>query len=232
MNNLIQIAGIIDSDEAAMLMKFGVDYLGFPLRLPVNKDDLTEDEAVKVIKEIVPPHKPVLITYLDAAVEIIRFCDKLNVHIVQLHGRIPTGELKMIKMNRPDIEIIKSLVVYKDNYLELEITVQNLSEWVDFFITDTFDPATGASGATGKTHDWKISRKLVEISPKPVILAGGLNPSNVRQAILQIKPAGVDVHTGVESSSGRKDYNLVKNFVLHANQAFAEINSAPPIIHN
>jgi len=226
MNNLIQIAGIIDSEEAEMLMKLGVDYLGFPLRLPVNKDDLTEDEAVKVIKEIVPPHQAVLITYLDKAVEIIRFCDKLNVHIVQLHGKIPVGELKIIKRNRPDIEIIKSLVVYKDNYLELKNTVQNLSECVDFFITDTFDPSTGASGATGKTHDWKISRKLVEVSSKPVILAGGLNPSNVKQAILQIKPAGVDVHTGVESSNGRKDYNLVKNFVLQSEQAFAEISSS------
>ena len=227
MNNLIQIAGIIDSDEVAMLMKFGIDYLGFPLRLPVNKDDLTEEEAVKVIKEIVSPHNAVLITYLDKAEEIIRFCDKLNVHIVQLHGRIPTGELKKIKMNRSDIEIIKSLVVYKDNYPELENTVQNLSQWVDFFITDTFDPITGASGATGKTHNWKISRKLVEISPKPVILAGGLNPSNVRHAILQIKPAGVDVHSGVEFSGGRKDYHLVKDFVLEAKQAFADIPKNP-----
>jgi phosphoribosylanthranilate isomerase len=232
MNNLIQIAGIIDSGEAEMLMKLGVDYLGFPLRLPVNKDDLSEDEAVKVIKEIIPPHKAVLITYLDKAVEIIRFCDKLNVRVVQLHGKIPTRELKIIKKNRPDIEIIKSLVIYKDNYPELENTVQNLSEWVDLFITDTFDPSTGASGATGKTHDWKISRKLVEISSKPVILAGGLNPSNVKQAILQIKPAGIDVHTGVESSNGRKDYNLVKNFILQAKQAFAEINSVLPIFHN
>jgi phosphoribosylanthranilate isomerase len=225
MNNLIQVAGIIDSDEARMLMKLGVDYLGFPLRLPVNKNDLTEDDAVKVIKEIVSPYKAVLITYLDKAAEIIRFSDKLNVCIVQLHGRITIEELKKIKMNRPDIEIIKSLVVYKDNYPELESTVQNLSEWVDYFITDTFDPVTGASGATGKTHDWKISRKLVEISSKPVILAGGLNPSNIVQAILQIKPAGVDVHTGVESSNGRKDFNLVKDFVLGAKRAFAEINS-------
>ena len=152
-------------------MKFGIEYLGFPLRLPVNKDDLTEEEAVKVIKKIVPPHKAVLITYLDKAEEIIKFCNKLNVHIVQLHGRIPIGELKKIKIIRPDIEIIKSLVVYKDNYKELENTVKNLSQWIDFFITDTFDPVTGASGATGKTHDWKISRKLVEISPKPVILS-------------------------------------------------------------
>jgi phosphoribosylanthranilate isomerase len=223
MNSLIQVAGIIDSVEAEMLMNLGVEYLGFPLRLPVNKDDLTEVEAINVIKYIVPPHKPVLITYLDVASDIIAFCDKLNVNIVQLHGKILVEELKKLKTIRPDIEIIKSLVVYKDNYSELNSIVQNLSEWVDLFITDTFDPATGASGATGKTHDWDISSRLVEVSPKPVILAGGLNPSNVRQAVLQIKPAGVDVHSGVESANGRKDYNLVKNFVKEAKQAFNQI---------
>ena len=229
MNGLIQVAGIIDSEEAEMLMNLGVDYLGFPLRLPVNKDDLTEEEAVKVIKDIVLPHKPVLITYLDKASEIIEFCDKLNVKIVQLHGHILIEELKKLKTSRPDIEIIKSLVVYQDNYSELNSIVQNLSEWVDLFITDTYDPATGASGATGKTHDWKISSRLIEVSPKPVILAGGLNPSNVRRAILQIKPAGVDVHTGVESADGRKDYILVRNFVREAKDAFDEINSTPGI---
>jgi phosphoribosylanthranilate isomerase len=223
MNSLIQVAGIIDVKEAQMLMDCGVDYLGFPLRLPVNKDDLSEDEAAEVIKEIVPPHKSVLITYLDNSKEIISFCDKLNVKVVQLHGKITIEELRKLKQDRPDIEIIKSLVVYGDNYSELENTVNTLSPWVDLYITDTFDPSTGASGATGKTHDWQISSKLVKISPKPIILAGGLNPSNVKLAILEIKPAGVDVHTGVESPDGRKDYNLVKEFVSEAKQAFTEL---------
>ena len=90
------------------------------------------------------------------------------------------------------------------------------------FITDTFDPATGASGATGKTHDWTVSRKLVELSPKPVILAGGLNPSNVYEAIRIVRPAGVDVHTGVEDSSGRKSRSLIEAFVNEAARGFAE----------
>jgi phosphoribosylanthranilate isomerase len=207
-----------------MLMDLGVDYLGFPLRLPVNKVDMTEEESVEVIKGILPPHKSVLITYLNNNNEIISFCDKLNVKIVQLHGKITVEELIKLKQIRPDIIVIKSLVVYGDNYPELENTVKALSPWVDLYITDTFDPSTGASGATGKTHDWQISRKLVKISPKPVILAGGLNPKNVKQAILETKPAGVDVHTGVESPDGRKDYNLVKAFVSEARQAFTEIN--------
>lgn len=223
MNNIIQVAGIKDLNEARMLMECGVDFLGFPLRLPINKEDLTEEEADEIIKEILPPHKAVLITYLSSSKEIITFCDFLKVKTVQLHGKISLGEIKKVKLERPDIEIIKSLVVHGDNYPELINSIETLSPWVDLFITDTFDPATGASGATGKTHDWAVSRKLINLSPKPILLAGGLNPSNVRQAILETKAAGVDVHTGVENSDGRKDFTIVKEFVTEARKAFVEL---------
>lgn len=220
MKDLIQIAGIIDKEEASLMMKLGVDYLGFPLRLPVNKEDLTEEEAKEVIKIISPPHKSVLITYLNIADEIISFCDKLNVKIIQLHGDISLDELVRTKSLRPDIEIIKSLVVASDNYNKLVKMVEEYSPYLDAFITDTFDPSTGAEGATGKTHDWSISRKLVELSSKPVIIAGGLNHKNVKQAILEIKPAGVDVHTGVELPNGRKSEELVKKFIEESKEGF------------
>jgi phosphoribosylanthranilate isomerase len=101
--------------------------------------------------------------------------------------------------------------------------IGELSPYVDAFITDTFDPVTGASGATGKTHDWLISKRFVELSPKPVILAGGLNAENVRQSILEVKPAGVDSHTGVEGLDGRKDPELIKKFVSEAKAGFEAI---------
>ncbi len=221
MKDLIQIAGIIDIDEAKLMMELGVDYLGFPLRLPVNKEDLTEDEAVEVIKTIKPPHKSVLITYLNNANEIISFCDKLNVKIIQIHGDISLEELIRTKTLRPDIEIIKSLVVATNNLDKLVNMVKDFSPYVDAFITDTFDPETGAEGATGKTHDWNISKMLVELSTKPVIIAGGLNHKNVKQAILEIKPAGVDVHTGVELPNGRKSEALLKKFIEESKEGFA-----------
>ena len=220
MNKIIQVAGIIDLEEVKMLMNLGVEYIGFPLRLPVNKEDLTEDEAAEVIKGITLPHKAILITYLNDADEIITFCNKLKIKIVQLHGEIELNQLKKIKELRPDIKVIKSLVVRGDNLSELENKVNTNSQWIDMFITDTFDPSTGASGATGKTHDWRISRRLVEISPKPVIIAGGLNPSNVREAILETKPAGVDVHTGIETANGRKDLELTRKFIRECEEAF------------
>lgn len=220
MKDIIQIAGVIDKEEAQMLMNAGVHYLGFPLRLPVNTEDTTEEEAAEIIKTIIPPHSAVLITYLDKAEEIIEFCDKLNVNIVQLHGKISREELEKTKTLRPDLDVFKSLVVAKNNFRELENMVKELSPFVDAFITDTFDPETGAEGATGKTHDWNVSKMLVELSPKPVIIAGGLNAANVRAAISEIRPAGVDVHTGVEAADGRKDAELVKRFVEEARTGF------------
>ena len=220
MQDIIQVAGIIDAAEAQMMIDLGVHYLGFPLRLPVNKEDQTEEEAGIIIKSIPLPHKGVLITYIDNADEIIAMCDALHSRVMQLHGKIEKAELEKVKALRPDIEIIKSLVVRGNNFSELEETVDALSPYVDAFITDTFDPSTGAEGATGKTHDWNISAMLVELSEKPVILAGGLNADNVREAILEVCPAGVDVHTGIEGKDGRKVFELTKKFVEESKAGF------------
>ena len=91
-------------------------------------------------------------------------------------------------------------------------------------LTDTFDPVSGASGATGQVHDWAISRQIVVLSPKPVILAGGLNPENVASAIDAVRPAGVDVHTGLEGPDGRKRSDLTARFVAAARTAFAKLS--------
>ena len=217
---LIQIAGVIDAAEAQMLQQCGIRYLGFPLRLPVHREDLTEEEAAAIIKSLAPPVFGVLITYLHEASEIAAFCHALGARIVQLHGDIERDELKRLKTLDPNLTVIKSLVIGMHEDKTLEALVSKLSPFVDAFITDTFDPKTGASGATGKTHDWRISRRLVELADKPVILAGGLTPENVKRAILEVRPAGVDSHTGVEDSNGRKSREKVRKFVSEAQEAF------------
>ena len=222
--NLIQIAGVIDAAEAQMLQQCGVHYLGFPLRLPVHREDLTEEKAAAIIKSLAPAVFGVLITYLDEAGEIAAFCHALGARIVQLHGDIKRAELKRLKTLDPNLTVIKSLVVGLRDDQALEAMVSELSPFVDAFITDTFDPKTGASGATGKTHDWRVSRCLVELADRPVILAGGLTPENVKRAILEVRPAGVDSHTGVEDSSGRKNREKVQKFLSEAHDAFELVN--------
>jgi phosphoribosylanthranilate isomerase len=218
--NLIQIAGVIDAPEAQMLQQCGVRYLGFPLRLPVHREDLTEEAARAIIKSLAPPIFGVLITYLDEANEIAAFSHALGARLVQLHGDIDRDELKRLKALDPTLIVIKSLVIGMRDDKALEGTLSELSPFVDAFITDTFDPKTGASGATGKTHDWRVSRRLVELADRPIILAGGLTPTNVKRAIVEVRPAGVDSHTGVEDSSGRKSREKVQKFLSEAYEAF------------
>lgn len=219
--NFVQVAGIIDKAEANLILNSGVNYLGFPLRLPVNKEDLSEEEATKIIKSLEQPNYGIVISYSDTAEEVIELCDKVGSKIIQLHGEISLEEVKKIK--KEDISIIKSLVVEENNTEKLTTLLKQLEPFVDAFITDTYDPVTGASGATGKTHNWEVSKLFVQLSSKPVILAGGLNPTNVYDAILKVRPAGVDVHTGVENLTGRKDESLVKQFIKETKRAFKNL---------
>jgi phosphoribosylanthranilate isomerase len=220
---LIQVAGIADWSEAALVASCGVRYLGFPLRLPVHRADLDEAEAAAIIRRLQPPAHGVLITYLSEAPAIVEFCARLGARIVQLHGDVTLAELRRLRVLDPGLTVIKSLVVGWHAAPELERMTQELAPVVDAFITDTYDPATGAAGATGLTHDWSVSRRLVALSPRPVILAGGLNPGNVRSAIAAVRPYGVDVHTGVEDVAGRKSLEKLTAFLSEARLGFSAI---------
>lgn len=209
-----------------MLVNSGVNWLGFPFVLPVHHEDLSRSEAAEIIRMLRTPRSEVffvLITYLNSANEAIALAKELGVDCIQFHGDIGTAELHRLKQSAPEIYVIKSLVVAQNNLDQLKQQRNAYSPTVDAFITDTHDPVTGADGATGKTHDWSISAELVRLSPKPVILAGGLTPANVRDAILRVQPFGVDAHTGVEDSRGRKDPELVKAFVQNAQATFLKV---------
>jgi phosphoribosylanthranilate isomerase len=222
-NKLVQVAGIIDATEADMIINEGADWIGFALRLPSGKDDIAEQDAADIIKGLRAPHAGVLISYLTEAGEISEFCRDLGVVAVQLHGDVETEQLRRLKELRPDLFVLKSLVVKEGNADELLRLVDTTHPFVDMYITDTFDPKTGAKGATGLTHDWNVSAELVRRSPKPLMMAGGLNPENVGAAIRAVRPAAVDAHTGLEGSDRRKDRAKVAKFVAEARRAFDEI---------
>ncbi|CAO0832275.1 N-(5'-phosphoribosyl)anthranilate isomerase [Streptomyces microflavus] len=224
MYGLIQVAGVIDQSEADLIIEEGADWLGFALRLPAKNEDLSEADAAAIVKAIQPDNKGVIITYLTDADEIAAFCAEMGVGAIQLHGDVTPGELRRLRTLAPDLYVLKSLVVKSDNIDELREIVDTSAEWVDMFITDSFNPATGAKGATGLTHDWSVSAELVRISPKPLMMAGGLTPENVGAAIEAVRPAAVDSHTGLEDpTTRRKDRQKVRTFVQEARAAFARV---------
>lgn len=203
-----------------MLAECGVTHVGLPLRLAVHKPDLSEDAARGVVVSLAGRAEAVLITYLEDAEETLALCRYLGVSGLQLHGNMPLSEVARLRQAAPELFLIKSLVVGTAPEAEILACAQAHAPYVDAFLTDTFDPATGATGATGKAHDWAVSERLARALPRPLILAGGLNADNVAGAIASVRPAGVDAHTGLEDARGRKDEALVRRFVAEARAAF------------
>lgn len=218
---LVQVAGVHDLEEAQMLVDAGVDLIGIPLRLTVNAVDLPDHEAAMISRRF--PRHCCLITYLDKVDEIAGLVQFLKVAFVQLHGPVDPAIMPGLRKALPRVIFIKSLIVGRDPLEQLLQAVDRFSPFVHAFITDSFDPVTGAEGATGRVHDWRASRQLVSASQRPVILAGGLHAGNVADAIHRVQPWGVDVHTGVERPDGRKDPLLTRNFARSAKAAFAGI---------
>jgi phosphoribosylanthranilate isomerase len=201
----VQIAGVIDAEEADLLVECGADFLGFPLRLDFHPEDCSKEEAAGIIQTLPAPVTPVLITYLTDPGEIVRLASALRVGWVQLHGAIEPDAVASVRAAAPELRLAKSLIVHGQDL-------------------DALEHALGRYARnTGKVHDWAISRRLAERSPLPLVLAGGLTPQNVRQAIRTVRPSAVDVHTGVEGMDGRKCRDLVARFVAEARAGFAAL---------
>ncbi|HVN83617.1 MAG TPA: phosphoribosylanthranilate isomerase [Candidatus Binatia bacterium] len=210
----VQIAGVSGLDEALAAERAGADALGFTLRLPTGvHDGLTEAKARGIIAQLPPFITSVAITYVSTAREAVELCRYLGVGALQLHGEFPTQELPIVRVGLPHIKLIRAVHVTGP---EAIAKARALERHVDAIILDTYDPATGRGGATGKTHDWAVSRQIVGAVRVPVILAGGLTPANVVDAIRAVAPWGVDVHTGIEDSDGTRNLNKLREFIAQA----------------
>ena len=120
-----------------------------------------------------------------------------------------------VKNKLPYLKVTKSLHVVSKQSIE---EGKKYLDVVDAILLDTVNTDTGQVGGTGKTHDWNISREIISQYGKSVILAGGLNPTNVQQAIKEVKPYGVDANSGVKGDDGFKDYRKLNEFIKSAKQ--------------
>jgi phosphoribosylanthranilate isomerase len=210
----VQIAGVSSLEEAVAAERAGADALGFTLRLPTGvHDGLTEAKARDIIAQLPPFIASVVITYVATAREAVELCRYLGVMALQLHGEFPTGDLRLIRAALPHLKIIRAVHVTGP---EAIAQARALERHVDAIILDTYDPLSGRGGATGKTHDWQVSRQIVDALRVPIILAGGLTPDNVAAAIGAVSPWAVDVHTGIEDADGTRNLAKLRAFIERA----------------
>lgn len=137
----------------------------------------------------------------------------LGADAVRIHSPMGLQEALRLRRRRPGLRILKSVHILDESCLT---SAALYADRVDAFVADSFNPATGQVGGTGITHDWGLTARLVRHVPRPVILAGGLTPMNVREAIQRVRPYGVDVNSGVKAADGSKDPGLIRAFIREA----------------
>jgi len=146
---------------------------------------------------------------------------------LQLQDDTFIGDIRSIKMHYPGVFIVKAFHIpsHEMSQDDLARLIHYISTYVSEVDAILLDSRTESKiGGTGKTHNWGISKVIVDyFKPFPVILAGGLNPSNVERAIKTVRPFGVDANSGLKGEDGFKDEERVRDFFLKAYNALCKL---------
>ena len=197
---LIKICGITNKIDAVNASRLGVEMLGFVF-YPQSKRYVDPKTVRDIVSELPDSIAKVGVFVDEEEGKVRAIAEEAGLDTLQFHGDESPwycagfkGDYKVIKAFRlKDREGLKVINEYD----------------VEFDLFDTYK--SDAIGGTGEIFDWKILKDFEFLRPE--ILSGGLNPDNVKQALLEVLPYGVDVSTGVEESYGKKSLKLMKRFV-------------------
>ena len=195
----------------------GVDHIGFIAGCyGLVHGELTFAEARRMVDALHGQAQRVALTMATNVDEIFQMAESVEPDIIHIStDPLAVGFAAMDELRKrlpSTAKIMKAIPVEDENSLDLAVSFATLS---DYLLLDTKIHGLPGVGATGKTHDWKVSRRIVEAVDIPVILAGGLAPENVSQAIRIVGPAGVDSNTATNLSGSpvEKDMESVRRFV-------------------
>ncbi len=209
----VKICGIKTLEDALAAAEAGADELGFHVGLTGARAPLEADNVAKIIAELPENVESVMVTSVTEAEQLIQLARKTGAQVIQLYGDATPETIGDVRKALPGIKVWKVLNVSDESSIE---KAKEYQDSADAIALDTLNKETGVRGGTGKTHDWNISKKIVESISIPVILAGGLNPENVADAVKTVHPYGLDVNSGVSNPDGSKNIEKVKAFVQAA----------------
>jgi phosphoribosylanthranilate isomerase len=209
----VKICGITREEDLAVTVAAGADAVGFVVGVPSSPRSLSIKRAEKLMKHIPIFVESVVVTPADGISSLVKIYESLRPDAIQIHGE-NSLDFFVIREKIRDVRLIKTVYVKTASAINKAVTA---SGFFDAVLLDSF--SQGKSGGTGVVHDWKLSRRIRQkIEPKPLILAGGLSPENVRDAIRFVQPYAVDVSSGVELSPGVKDPQKVFEFIKNVKE--------------
>jgi len=214
---LVQIYEVQTPEEAVALARLGVDHIGVLVGDCVFPRELSIAHTNGIFAAVPADKKRVALSLSADLEELGRVVAETRPDIIQLQAAIDDFSVAMtrrLKTRFPQIPIMRAIPVVDEASIEVAGSYRGVA---DFLLLDSWDPATGQFGALGRTHDWSLSRRIVDDVGTPVILAGGLGPENVAAAIAAVRPAGVDSKTRTDRLDGSgKDLAKVEAFVAAA----------------
>lgn len=207
----VKICCIASIDEAWLAIDHGASALGFVSRMPSGPGPIEEELIAEIIPRIPAGISTFLLTSETEAEPIIAQQRRTRVNTIQLVDTVAPGTHEKLRENLPGVALVQVIHVIGRDSVDEAMAIAPL---VDALLLDSGNPSLAVKelGGTGRLHDWRLSREISERSPVAVYLAGGLNPSNAREAIEQVKPFALDVCSGLRTD-GALDPQKVDAFM-------------------
>ena len=210
----VKICGTATFADLDYAVAAGADAVGFLMGIThVTQDAVTPETAAAMVATLPPFIVPVAVTHLTKPSDLIRIVELARCTTLQIQDVVTPDDIAEVREALPYLRIMKAVHVMDESAIT---TTKYFSDTADAILLDT--RTADRIGGTGITHDWNISAKIVKECSCPVILAGGLTPENVTEAIIRVRPYAVDVHTGVKKN-GVRDAERTRAFVANARTA-------------
>ncbi len=205
----VKLCGITSEQDRDAAVAAGADAVGFIVDVAVETPrEITVEHAATLVDDLPPFVSSVLVTMPDSVQDALAAQRRVQADTIQVHGTLSPEMVGGLRA-RASASVLAAVSPDDD--------IAAYADHADALLVDSIDEDGG--GGTGETHDWARTRESVADLDVPVVLAGGLTPDNVAEAVETVDPYGVDTASGVEDEGGVKDHDAMAEFVAQAQTA-------------
>lgn len=209
----VKVCCIAGVEEMRAAVECGASAVGLVSEMPSGPGVIAEELIAEIAARVPPPVATFLLTCKQDAAAIVEQQRRCRANTLQLCDRVGAEVYGELRAALPGVSLVQVVhVTGEESFAE----ALDAARHADALLLDSGDQrlAVKELGGTGRTHDWRVSRRVVEAAKVPVFLAGGLRPENVAAAVEAVRPFGLDVCSGVRTG-GRLDAGKLKRFFAH-----------------
>ena len=207
----VKICCISSIAEAELAIRYGASALGLVSAMPSGPGVIEEGLIAEIAARVPPPIATFLLTSKQDVSSIIYQQRRLRANTIQIVDRLEQGSYGDLRAALPGISLVQVIHVTGEEVVDEALAV---APHVDAILLDSGNQKLSVKelGGTGRTHDWRLSRKIREMVGVPIFLAGGLKPENVAEAIQAVEPFGLDLCSGVRTDGKLDETKLARFF--------------------